>query len=125
MDRRLDRDQYDRLALISGTERIWFSEGQKMKYNEGGLASKGFSNAVTIITKYSKQPDSVSATVATLIDSLYELIKDVLSDDFADYEDKELDMECTKLCVKIYENSDEPGKENIRRFQDWLTKLYK
>ena len=38
---------------------------------------------------------------------------------------KELDMECTKLCVKIYENSDEPGKENIRRFQDWLTKLYK
>ena len=31
MDRRLDRDQYDRLALIGGTERIWFSEGQKMK----------------------------------------------------------------------------------------------
>ena len=60
-----------------------------------------------------------------MIDSLYELIKDVLSDDFADYEDKELDIECTKLCVKIYENSDEPGKENIRGFQDWLTKIYK
>lgn len=125
MDRRLDRDQYDRLALIGGTERIWFNEGQKKKYHEGGLASKGFSNAVTIITKYSQQPDSISAIVANLIDSLYDLIRDVLRDDFADDEDEELDRECTRLCVKIYENSEEPGKENIRGFQDWLTKTYK
>ena len=86
MDRRLDRDQYDNLALTSGTERIRFNEGQKIKYNEGGLASTGFSNAVTIITKYSKQPDSEAGVIATLIDSLYDLIRDVLSDDFADYE---------------------------------------
>ena len=125
MDRRLDRDEYDRLALISGTERIRFSEGGKSRYNEGGLASDGFSNAVTVITKYSQQPDSNSATVAALIDSLYSLIRDVLSDDFADYEEQELDMECTKLCVKIYENSEEPGKDTIRGFQDWLTKIYK
>lgn len=125
MDRRLDRDQYDRLALITGTERIWFNEGEKIKFNEGGLASKGFSNAVTIITKYSQQPDSNPGIIATLIDTLYDLIKDVLSDDFADYEVDELDIECTKLCVKIYENSNEPGKENIRGFQDWLTRIYR
>lgn len=125
MDRRLDRAQYDNLALISGTERVWFNEGEITKYNEGGLASKGFSNAVTIITKYSQQPDSEAGVIATLIDSLYDLIRDVLSDDFADYETEELDMECTRLCVRIYENSDESGKESIRGFQDWLTKIYK
>ncbi len=125
MDRRLDREQYDRLALISGTERIYFSDGKKIRGNEGGLASKGFLNAVTIITKYIERSDRQMEVAAVLIDTLYSLIHEVLSDDFAENEEEELEKECIRLCVEIYNNSDEPGKETIHGFQDWLTKVEK
>ena len=120
MDIRLDREDYERLMLISGYERKNYSNNTK--YREGGLASSGFTNAVSIIAKYDTQTNSSNAIVATLADSLVDLVRSVISDDFSEDERDELEKETYKICMKIFNASTEEHKNSMRIFQDWAEK---
>ena len=120
MDIRLDREDYDKLALISGFERKNYSDNSK--YREGGLGSAGFTNAVSMIAKYDSQPVKDNAVTATLADSLVDLIRDVISDDFAEDEKNELERETYKICMKIFNASADERKESIKLFQEWAEK---
>ena len=120
MDIRLDREDYDKLALISGFERKNYSDNSK--YREGGLGSAGFTNAVSMIAKYDSQSIKDNAVTATLADSLVDLIRDVIFDDFAEYENAELERETYKICMKIFNASTDERKESIKLFQEWAEK---
>ncbi len=120
MDIRLDREDYDKLAILSGFERKNHSDNST--YREGGLASSGFTNAVSIISKYDSQPIKNNAITATLSDSLVDLIRDVISDDFAEEETSELERETYKICMKIFNASTDERKGNIRLFNEWAEK---
>ncbi len=120
MDIRLDREDYDKLALISGFERKNYSDNSK--YREGGLGSAGFTNAVSMIAKYDSQSIKDNAVTATLADSLVDLIRDVISDDFAEDEKNELERETYKICMKIFNASADERKESIKLFQEWAEK---
>ena len=59
---------------------------------------------------------------ATLADSLVDLIRDVISDDFAEDEKNELERETYKICMKIFNASADERKESIKLFQEWAEK---
>ncbi len=120
MDIMLDRDEYENLAIISGMKRVRYVDGVKTVCKEGGLASEGFTNAVSLIARYDTQPDKSNEVIAMLVKALEVLIRDIISDDFSGYEKEELEQECMKMCLKIYMASPDSHKEDIRFFRHWL-----
>ena len=120
MDMKLCRQDYGKLILLRGYERRNYNDDSIC--TEGGLASKGFMNAVSVIARYDSQTGKSDYVTELLAESLGTLVRDVISHGFSESEKDKLEMETYRICMKIFSASSEESKKGMRVFREWAEK---
>jgi hypothetical protein len=100
-DERDELDSYEGTDLLRGHSIK--EEGGKVQV--GGLASKGEMNAVTLLVRYHHSTRHSDDVTAMMIQSLEQLMQDLVSGMYESSETKKIAFKGYELCKRIYDAS--------------------